>query len=292
MEESEKTESRRQAPYSACAEGISQEDFYKLNFISEKWLRRQLTKPEQDRMVRIYGMLQKNMDLVDLLLEHCTANRHESTYYIEGMAKLWVANEIRTVSQAKQWITGIAPAHKDEYGTVIKAFYDSARMPNKTESEYIDRWMDEYNLPTEVILKACELTKRQTGKPLFSYTDAILKSWSRNGVRTIDDINELDWIHEEAIRKENSRRSAPKAANPPETSEDNAAFLSEGTLKLTKEELSFVRMFRNAGAETKAFIRHMMQYIELKETELKQEENTEPEQQLQDKKKANRKITR
>jgi DnaD/phage-associated family protein len=57
------------------------------------------------------------------------------------------------------------------------------------------------------ILLACQRTILQIGKAQFSYTEAILNSWYKSGVKTLKDVERLDKEHEEAAKSLAARPS-------------------------------------------------------------------------------------
>ena len=54
------------------------------------------------------------------------------------------------------------------------------------------KWLKSYNFSLEIIKFACERAVLNTGKPSFPYADSILSSWSKNNIKTTDDIKNLE----------------------------------------------------------------------------------------------------
>ena len=59
------------------------------------------------------------------------------------------------------------------------------------EQKQIDVWFAEYKYSIEIIEKAYEITVSATGKPSIHYTHAILEKWYADGIRTLEDVDEL-----------------------------------------------------------------------------------------------------
>lgn len=57
------------------------------------------------------------------------------------------------------------------------------------ERKVVDKWFDEYNFSLEMVLKACENTKK-TSNPSINYINGILSSWYSKGIKTVDEIEE------------------------------------------------------------------------------------------------------
>jgi DnaD/phage-associated family protein len=61
------------------------------------------------------------------------------------------------------------------------------RQPSKAETEYMDKWLDEYKMSLDMILEGC---RKMTGlsKPNFRYLDTVLKSWHEKGYTAPDQV--------------------------------------------------------------------------------------------------------
>lgn len=77
------------------------------------------------------------------------------------------------------------------YERIMKALGFNFRPPSEAEKKVIDKWFDEWNFDLDIILKACENTKK-TSNPSISYIDGILSSWYNKGIKNVDEIIEKD----------------------------------------------------------------------------------------------------
>ncbi|MBR5590701.1 MAG: DnaD domain protein, partial [Anaerotignum sp.] len=127
------------------------------------------------------------IDVIELLLSYCSANGHTGMRYIEKVALGWAEEGINTVEQAVEYIE----LRQTGFRTILKAFGQN-RMPVPTEENYMKKWLQEYQLPMDVVKMACERTVLQTGKASFAYADKILASWKDVGVKTVADVEAQD----------------------------------------------------------------------------------------------------
>ena len=179
----------------------SKEDVKSVVFVAESYLGRPLSQPEQETLVYFLTDLGMDIDLIDYLLDYCVTLNHTSFRYIQKVAVNWAGKGIKTVEQARRDSSSI----RQEYYTILRALGIRDHEPTPGEREYMDRWLDEYALPMDVILMACRRTILQTGKSRLAYTESILKSWSESGVKSARDIERLDKAHELSV----SRAKAP-----------------------------------------------------------------------------------
>ena len=62
----------------------------------------------------------------------------------------------------------------------------------KRERDAFFRWIAEWEMPVEVIERAYEITVTRTKEPSVPYTNAILEKWHSEGVRTKEQVDELE----------------------------------------------------------------------------------------------------
>ena len=190
------------------AQKPSKEEMRSLIFVAENYLGRPLNPQEQETLVYFVTDLGMDIDLVDYLLDYCISMNHTSFHYIRKVAVNWAEQGISTVEQARRE----GSSFRSEYFTIFRALGIQDHVPTPGEKEYMDRWLGEYALPMEVILLACTRTILQTGKARLSYADSILRRWSRNGVRSVSDVEELDRVHERSAKAASGRTAGNAAA--------------------------------------------------------------------------------
>ena len=140
---------------------------------------------------------------------------------------------------------------EEESNEIFKAYGIRNRSPVPAEFEYMHRLIEEYGLPVEIIAIACERTILQTGKAQFAYTDSILRSWSKNGVKTVEDVREQERRYYEKA-SETSRKTSYDRRQGHNAEHDVGAIPSPiDSGCLMEEGAAFVMLFRSSSSQAK-----------------------------------------
>lgn len=159
----------------------------KLFLIAEEYLGRLLSPTDEQVLFGLYDWLHMPLDLIEYLLEYCASNNHTSIRYIEKVAINWIDNNITTLEAAKAKVM-----IEKKYLTILSHLGISSQSITKVQKDYIDKWMNDYNLSMEIILEGCRRTVAQTSNPNIKYLDSILSSWASYKVKSLEDIEQLD----------------------------------------------------------------------------------------------------
>ncbi|MCI6017963.1 MAG: DnaD domain protein [Clostridiales bacterium] len=163
-------------------------DGEQLFFVLQQYVGHPLSQTEINSIVYFHEKLGFSTDLIEYLFEYCVGNNHKSIHYIEKVAISWAEAGIDTVSKAK----GRSTLYSKTHYAVLKAFGITGRNPGKSETEYINRWTDEYCFSPALIVEACNRTMAATHMPSFEYADSILKKWQKEKVVNLEDVKALD----------------------------------------------------------------------------------------------------
>ena len=180
-----------------------QAEIRQLIFVQQEYTGRPLTSAEVNNLLYFYEKLQMSVELIDYLIDYCATKGNPGTRYMEKVAQEWYLEGVKTVADAKQ----ASASHRKEYYSVFRALGLGGRSPAPSETAWIDRWLEQYAFSLEIILEACDRTIRQTHQASFDYIDSILKSWSASGVRTLDDIRNLDEEHQQKKKNGEEKHS-------------------------------------------------------------------------------------
>lgn len=181
------------------------DEIVQLLYIAEQYLGKTLTPTEMQKILYFYDELKFSPDLIEYLIEYCVSRSHKSIRYIETVALSWAKDGITSVQEAKT----ASSRYAKDYFTILKSLGISNRSPVETETALMDKWLDNYGFPIEIIQEACTRTVLQTGQPSFQYADRILSDWKKKNVRTFEDIHNLDAQHK---KRRQDKPSAPAAA--------------------------------------------------------------------------------
>lgn len=127
------------------------------------------------------------IEVIFMIVDYCVSIGQTGYGYIEAVGKSWAEQEINTIERAAQKIDsmGKTKAFWKEFTAVT-----GIKNPNPTtkQSQYIERWITEYKLPSELIVAAYETMADKTGKISFKYMDTIIESWHRKGFKSLSDV--------------------------------------------------------------------------------------------------------
>jgi len=150
--------------------------------------------------------------------------------YVEGIIRNWYDMNIASVEDLEEYFKS-----KDEkfyrYERIMKSLGFSFRPPSESEMKAIDKWFEEWKFTMEIILKACENTKK-TSNPSVNYINGILSSWFNKGIRTIDEVTEKD--KSDITYSQSPKRNSTDRKQPIKTKFHN---FKQTTSKYSPEEL-------------------------------------------------------
>ena len=162
-----------------------------VKFSTERYLGRPLNRTETDMIYFWHNDLHMPMDLIEYLIGNCIDNGHKSFHYMNTVAINWTEEGITSVDEA----VAASSARNTTVFTILKALGISGRVPVEAELNYIEKWTKTYCFDLDIITEACNRTMLQSNNGGFKYTDSILTSWYKSGVKSMDDIASLDAAH-------------------------------------------------------------------------------------------------
>lgn len=172
-------------------------DIQELLFVAEHYIGHTLNPTEMNAILYWKEELHFSGDLIDYLIESCVTKNHKSVHYMEKIALSWAKAGITTVTAAKEE----SSAHNGLAAAVRRAFGIQGRDFVPYEKSFLDKWQKEFGFDGEIAACACERTIRSIHQVSFEYADSILKNWHSHGVRTMQDVQALDALHQERTRE-------------------------------------------------------------------------------------------
>ena len=157
----------------------------------EKLLGRPLSSKEMTMYIGWLKDFNFLPELILLLIQYCASKGKTDCRYIEKIAIAWFDSKIKTVDDAQTFIK----KHEDKWIKIRKilnylGIKDAEIM--KPQEEMLDKWINTFNFPTDVIFKACDVCFQRINKADFKYIDGILSSWYKDGIKTLEDIDKKD----------------------------------------------------------------------------------------------------
>lgn len=190
---------------SLSAQLENDEEFSQLLYIAQRYLNRIFTPRDVDIFANLYEGLHLSAEMLEYLVEYCVQNGHTSVRYIEAVGMNWHEKGFQTVEEAKAYSTGFT---KDSFA-VMRAFGLNDRKPGDGEREMIEKWFKIYGFSRELVIEACRRTMEATHKPSFRYADKILSDWREAGVKSMEDVNQID--EKRRTTQSTQNRQSPRA---------------------------------------------------------------------------------
>ncbi len=149
--------------------------------IAEQLLGKPLNHNDMKIMYSFYDWLKLPVDVIIMLLEHCTSIKKIDLRYIEKVAITWADNGIDNFEKANVYIKGQAKLARMEK-KVKRILQISGRDLTELETKFVRIWLQEYKATEANIKEAYEITVINTGKMNFKYMDAVLKNLGKESV--------------------------------------------------------------------------------------------------------------
>lgn len=173
----------------------------------EKLLSRPLSSKEMTVYIEWIKDYNFSPEIILLLIQYCVSKGKTDWRYIEKIALGWFDAKIETIDDAQMYIK----KHEDKWIKIRKILnYLGAKDGEimKPQEEILDKWINIYNFPLDVIFKACDICFQRINKGDFRYIDGILNSWHKDGLRTLQDVTLKD-NNKKTYKKENKNYSTP-----------------------------------------------------------------------------------
>ncbi|NLK74071.1 MAG: DnaD domain protein [Clostridiales bacterium] len=155
--------------------------------IVEIYLNRPLKPMDIQLIIYLYEELHFSAELIMFLYEYCVSKGKKNPSYIETVALNWAEEGIDTEAKARE----ATISYNEHFNAVCKAF-GLNRSPGQIERQYIKKWVEIFKFSDEIITEACNRALLHTQKPDFKYTNKILETWYKKGVKDKSDIIKLD----------------------------------------------------------------------------------------------------
>ena len=173
----------------------------------EKLLGRPLSTKEMTMYLGWIDEYNFNPELILLLIQYCASKGKTDSRYIEKVALSWSDLNVHSVEDAQQFIK----KHEDKWINIRKilnylGMKDAEVM--KPQELILDKWLNTFNFSVEVIEKASDVCFQRINKSDFKYIDGILTSWSKEGIKTLEDVAKKDY--KKSIGKKNTVKNSNK----------------------------------------------------------------------------------
>lgn len=154
----------------------------------EKLLGRPLSSKEMTMYIEWMKDYNFSPEIILLLIQYCVSKGKTDWRYIEKLVLAWFDAKIKTIDDAQSYIK----KHEDKWVKIKKILnYLGAQNGEvmKPQEEILEKWINIYKFPLDVIFKACDICFQRINKGDFRYIDGILTSWYKDGIKTLEDVN-------------------------------------------------------------------------------------------------------
>ncbi|MDR1558615.1 MAG: DnaD domain protein, partial [Clostridiales bacterium] len=150
---------------------------------AEQEMGKLLTYNDLNVIFGFYDWLRLPADVIERLFTYCADNGHRDLRYIEKAAVDWAEHGIDSVEKAEAHVRSFNHDYKD----IMRAL-GGGGSPSASQKRYIDKWLNTFNMPVDVIQEACDISALQIGRPKIAYVDKILEDWNKKNIRAVEDI--------------------------------------------------------------------------------------------------------
>lgn len=144
-------------------------------------------------------------EVIILMVQHCVLKGKTNMRYIETVAINWESRGVKTIQLAQENIK----KHEDKwlnYRKVLTYLGISDKDVPKPQEDLLEKWFYTYGFTSDMILKACDISFNTLGKVEMGYINGILRSWQKDAIKTLDDVNK----NELKPRKNKAKKSSEK----------------------------------------------------------------------------------
>lgn len=176
-------------------------------------MRRQTSPAEKKIILEWIHDYNMNPDVIEKAFYYSSEKRGiRKMNYVEGIIKNWYSEGLTTLEAIMEKMKTEDETFYNEQ-QIMKSLGLQNRPIRADEKKIVEKWFKEYNFSLEIILAGCETDKNV--KPSISYVNGTLKNWFEKGVKTLEDIENLDKpvINKEAGKAKPQLRKAPAYKN-------------------------------------------------------------------------------
>lgn len=152
---------------------------------------RPLSQKEMEHYINWTKNFNFSYELILYLISYCVNKNKKDFRYIEKVAIAWADLNIKTLDEAMVY------TEKREKNFVnYRKIFTYLGMPDseisKPQEELFNKWLITYNMPIELIYKACDICFSKLSKTDFNYIDGILNNFKNSKIFTLQDFENYE----------------------------------------------------------------------------------------------------
>lgn len=174
---------------------------------SEALYGRPLKPLERRNLLYILQSTLLPVDVILMMIDFCVRMDKLTPRYLMTLSEDWADRNITSHELAEKQIQ-ILTEKTERERLITGCFGIHNRRLTKKESDYIEKWFSSYSYSLPIIQIAYEKTVDTIGKLSFAYTNKILTSWHKEGVKTPEDIAKVETLPEKKKKTEPKREAS------------------------------------------------------------------------------------
>lgn len=206
---------------------------------SERLMGKVFTPTEISKLVSLNTSLGLECDTVYLMLcyymEKLDAVGNKITVsYLEKSAYALYNQGIRTTEELQKYIKDSERRNSAKY-KLAKMFDMGDRPFTKKQKTFFDKWLIEWEVPTDLIECAYEISVNNTGKASLEYMSKILSDWHDSGITTVEQAEKAASDHKKSCPYVQKFKERPSQTEENKESSFNTDEFFEKALKRSYE---------------------------------------------------------
>ncbi len=154
---------------------------------AQRQFKRNLKTNEAATLLWLYDDQGLDISVILLLLQFADNEDRLNISFVERTALQWIRSGVSTVTDAEKQITDTV-RRNTAWGIVERAFGIEHRRPSEKETEYADRWINEWQLSADLLKAAYDACVDAKAKFSMPYAAKILEKWHAAGYCTPADV--------------------------------------------------------------------------------------------------------
>lgn len=151
----------------------------------------------------LFNMYSFEEEVMIALFQYCKERNALNRKYVFAVAETWHNGGVKTFEELENFLENY-----DKFSKIkqkISKALSLGRSLSKYEEVYVKKWIEDYGYDFDIIEEGLKRSTATTN-PSIKYIDAIISSWYKKGLKTVDEINESENPKETVEKKTTVKR--------------------------------------------------------------------------------------
>lgn len=137
----------------------------------------------------LFNMYGFSEEVMIALFQYCKERKALNRKYVFAVAETWANGGVKTFEELENYLDNYERFNKIKQK--ISRALSLGRALSKYEEVYVKKWVEEYDYDFDIIEEGLKRSTSTTN-PSIKYIDAIISSWYKKGLKTVDEILESE----------------------------------------------------------------------------------------------------